>query len=219
MKLTFRLPLLLAFALCSPAAALASDMGVPDFRPSTFDVYVGGYAASNVVRSSYVEDDTFSGDLDGTGYGGGMRLGVDYGTESWVVGLVGDWTFGGPIADEQGVEFKMPNLGTIRARAGGRVGDALIYATGGLASAEMEMKVDVEDFSQRESDWNWGWTIGAGIDYALTDSISMGLEYLYVSVGDYEYEVEDDVGTTYTFEHDIEGIHSFRLGFNYAFHI
>ena len=83
----------------------------------------------------------------------------------------------------------------------------------------MELEVDWVGSNESQSTWTKGWTIGAGVDYALTDSVSIGAEYLYVGLDDVEYTITDLFGERYQFEQDLDGIHSFRLGVNYVFHI
>jgi outer membrane immunogenic protein len=221
---------LAATALCFAAPALASDLGMPaELRPSTFDISLGVFGAGTSVKSDYVgtanEFSEFpyviSGNLDGTAYGLGLRGSVDYGTGGWIVGLVGDWTFGGQVAEDDyySMKLQMPNLGTLRARAGGTYGSALFYLTGGLAQAQTELEVDWVGSNESQSTWTKGWTVGAGVDYALTEAVSIGAEYLYIGLDDVEYTITDLYGQKYHFEQDLDGIHSFRLGVNYTFQI
>lgn len=206
-------------AAASPA--LAADNLVPDFRTSNFEVYVGAFGSGNAMRSEFREtevDDPDSGYLDGTGFGYGVRAGADYVMDGWVLGAVADWSFGTStdIARDAGLDadLAMPNLATIRARAGYTAGSALIYLTGGYAQAEFEYADDAL-LLDSDSDWTAGWTLGAGIDVAVTQQVSLGLEYLYLQLDDLKYSDGDDLEVG----HDLEGIHSIRLGVNYAFQI
>jgi len=230
MKTTVLFPALAAAALCMATAAKASDLDMPpQLRPSTFDISLGVFGAGTAVKSSYVatanELSEFpyevNGDLDGTSYGLGLRGSVDYVTGGWLVGLVGDWTFGGQVAEDDyySTKLQMPNLGTLRARAGGTYGPALFYVTGGLAQEQTELEVGWVGSHQSQSTWTKGWTIGAGVDYALTDAVSIGAEYLYITLDDVDYTITNLEGQRYHFEQDLDGIHSFRLGLNYTFHI
>ena len=38
-------------------------------------------------------------------------------------------------------------------------------------------------------DVNWGWTIGAGVEYGI-DNWSLGLEYLYVDLGEADWDAD-----------------------------
>lgn len=102
-------------------------------------------------------------------------------------------------------------LGLATLRAGALLGDrnqALAYLKGGLAFSEggdLEGECYVTDGSPLEDcgfadsddhDWNIGWTLGAGIEYKLTQNFSLGVEYLYVDLnrngGDLDLEILDE---------------------------
>lgn len=222
MRLLHQLPASLALALMFGGSALAGDYErIPDLRPSTFDVYVGAFAASTTVDSNYTGTAGGKRDLDGTGYGGGIRAGVDYGTDDWLIGVVGDWTFGGKVAEKDNVKltYDVPNLATARLRAGATVGYAVIYATGGYAQAEMTITQENGGEKLSDSGWSSGWTLGGGVDFALTDSLSLGVEYLFINLDDMKYEATNSKGDTYTLKQEMDAIHSVRVGMNYAFHI
>jgi outer membrane immunogenic protein len=217
---------LFAGALAGAAPALAADRLPPEFRSSHFEVYVGVFGAVNAVGSSYSQIDPLdpdiapSGSLNGTAYGIGLRGGADYVLDGWRLGLVGDWNFGGEVESGDGVGLDMPNLYTLRARAGAEVGNALLYVTGGFAGAEMEYSISNEDLDVdgSASDWAYGWTLGAGTDIELTEAVTLGFEYLYVDLDDIDYDIEGGTDPL-SFEQSNEGIHTFRLGVNYAFQI
>lgn len=81
--------------------------------------------------------------------------------------------------------------GSLRARVGTTVGDgALLYATGGVALADVRSTADVVvngapgvAWSGSRSQTRWGWTIGAGTEFKLTDAIGLRAEYLYTDLG------------------------------------
>ena len=94
--------------------------------------------------------------------------------------------------------FEADWFGTIRARLGFAVDNVLIYGTGGAAYGHMEAdgKLVVGDNVWKGSTeaTNWGWTVGAGAEYGI-DNWSLGLEYLYVDLGDAEWDsnvIEDN---------------------------
>jgi hypothetical protein len=109
-----------AMAGITPALAADEDMP-PEFRSSTFEVYMGVFGAADTIRSDYTnnaETDAVEGELDGTGFAYGLRGGFDYVMDGWVLGAVGDWSFGQELASDRlnNVEVALPNLGTLRAR-------------------------------------------------------------------------------------------------------
>jgi len=82
-------------------------------------------------------------------------------------------------------------LGTVRARLGWVVtpdNRLLIYGTGGFAYAGGSSNFSVYDatglyWSGNPSSTRTGWTIGGGVEYAITNNITIRGEYLYVDLG------------------------------------
>lgn len=127
----------------------------------------------------------FSG--SSSGFIGGVQVGYDWQFENnFVLGAVADISASdkgfswrpvpGDEVPDLGGELKY--LGTVRARAGYAWDRALVYAHGGFAYGK------VESYNLPLDANHTGWTIGAGIEYALTDKISFGTEYAYVDLGD-----------------------------------
>lgn len=126
MRKTLFLSALLAGVAAGAAPSMATDADMPpEFRAATFEVYMGVFGAADTLRSNYTEaddgdplTDPVTGDLDGTGFSYGLRGGVDYIMDGWLIGAVGDWSYGGNLASDtfNGVEAGVPNLGTLRAR-------------------------------------------------------------------------------------------------------
>lgn len=89
-------------------------------------------------------------------------------------------------------------FGTVRARVGLPFERALIYATGGLAVGEVKNTFGVSIPGIYNNSWSgrdteWGWTIGGGVEYALTNSISVKAEYLYYDLGDRNIHATDPI--------------------------
>jgi outer membrane immunogenic protein len=83
-------------------------------------------------------------------------------------------------------------LGTVRARVGFVAtpdNRLLIYGTGGFAYAGGSSNFSVYDATQglfwggSPSSTRTGWTVGGGVEYALTNNITIRAEYLYVDLG------------------------------------
>lgn len=70
--------------------------------------------------------------------------------------------------------------GSLRARAGYAFDRALIYVTGGWAMTNFYVK----ELGDREDRSFNGWTIGAGVDYAVTDSVFVRAEYRFTDYSD-----------------------------------
>ena len=83
-------------------------------------------------------------------------------------------------------------LGTTRAEVGFVVtpdNRLQIYATGGVAYGGGSSHFNVYDtvynayWSGNPSSTRVGWTIGAGVEYAVTNNVTIGAEYLYADLG------------------------------------
>lgn len=132
----------------------------------------------------------------------GGQVGVNWQNGNLVLGLVGDWSTG--FSNEEHVNFNSDPDGvnwkgewnwyaTVRGKAGMGVGNALVFATGGIAI------VDV-DYSASEfingnppcslgtencasfSDTKVGLAVGAGAAFPLSDRITAEFEYLYIGL-------------------------------------
>ncbi|WOJ89199.1 porin family protein [Methylocapsa polymorpha] len=81
-------------------------------------------------------------------------------------------------------------IGTVRARAGYALDRLLIYGTGGFAYGQVNDQLQVATgplglgaFSTSHNYTRTGWTAGAGVEYAITNNITLKTEYLYVNLG------------------------------------
>jgi outer membrane immunogenic protein len=122
---------------------------------------------------------------------GGGHLGYDYQFSAIVVGIEAD------INGKTGHGFKFDDQlrptsnwdGSVRGRLGLALTDrSLIYATGGYAfghfSTPQSGAGEPEDPAEEHLGGNHdGWTIGGGINYALSESWSTGIEYRYTDWG------------------------------------
>jgi len=141
-------------------------------------------------------------DISGGGFIGGAQVGYDWQIGNWVIGGVADIAATNHDADISAdidgfgsaeAESKLKYLGTVRARAGYSFDRTLVYGHGGFAYGETEQKIDLggtELFN--ESQGRTGWTAGAGVEFAVTNRISVGTEYSYVDLG--EERVFEDAG-------------------------
>lgn len=137
------------------------------------------------------------GDDNGDGFVGGGQIGYNYQIGSFVVGVEADlqWAdLGGsdgaasvplaytavgfrPAGAVGGIDW----FGTVRARVGVAFDRALIYATGGFAYGGADD--DNDDFGLVNSDdVRTGWTLGAGVEYAFTNNLTLGVEGLWVNL-------------------------------------
>ena len=85
------------------------------------------------------------------------------------------------------------------------------YLTGGLAFAHNTVETDVPaDASDDQT--HVGWTVGAGVEFAATENLSIDVLYRYSDYGDATYDLgvgpEGDIGLT---------SHALTVGLNFGF--
>jgi outer membrane immunogenic protein len=145
--------------------------------------YIGVNGGGGWGRSDWTQTGNF--DLSGGMVGG--TAGYNWQTGAWVFGLEGDldWsningnTFLGCVP---GCKTTNNWLGTARGRVGYAFDRVLPYVTGGLAVGEVQ--ADVAGINVA-TNTNTGWTVGAGVEYAITNNWSAKAEYLYVDLGNF----------------------------------
>jgi opacity protein-like surface antigen len=144
---------------------------------------------------------------------GGAVFGVTVGYNSqfdriWVFGLEGDLSLATASGDaRQILPFNVNQvastredwLSTARVRLGVTPADRwLVYATGGLAVADVEASVTPSNLFTSERHVRAGWTAGGGVEAAITDKVSAKLEYLHVGLEDHAYFVPTPNNPTQT---------------------
>lgn len=149
--------------------------------------------------------------LNPNGYVAGGHAGFNYQTGSLVLGLEGDFSYFRLRASSAGT-FPFPStlaggvlgpptltfsatteistdwLLTVRPRAGFAVGNALFYATGGLAVTNEKVSqiagvLSGASFTSTISETRVGWTVGGGLEYMLTPNWTIRAEYLHLDFG------------------------------------
>lgn len=150
------------------------------------------------------EGDGGGGDLDG--FLGGALAGYNFQTDMIVLGVEGD-VGGGDVNGNGAVGAPPPQPASyytydldwnahLRARAGVAVDKALFFVAGGLAVARHTLSAEENNQSHGDdSQTHTGWTIGAGVEYGLTDNLLLRAEYLYDDYGSQTYS--DDEGDEY----------------------
>ncbi|QPC93349.1 outer membrane protein [Mesorhizobium sp. INR15] len=79
-------------------------------------------------------------------------------------------------------------FGSVNAKAGFSMDRMLVYGIGGIAFAGIETS---QAPSLAETKTSVGWTIGAGVDYALTDKFVVGAQYRYYDFGSEHFDTPD----------------------------
>ena len=112
---------------------------------------------------------------------GGVVAGFNYQVDSFVLGIEGDWAFGG-TGCRQRRSGRTDRLSLQRPRHRCAPAPAsptttrLLYLTGGLAVVDTEFGGHVGPIGastiESDSAWVYGWTIGGGMEHAFTDSFT-----------------------------------------------
>jgi len=176
----------------------ASDTGLSFVDPAA--IFAGYFAAGGNVTPN----------LNPSGLIGGGQIGFNWNlSPSWVVGLVADFqgsgikdsatntvTPPGFLTSLQSNSEQIDWFGTLRAKLGFALNNWLLYGTGGLAYGRVAtsgcicfgtIPAGPMNFTGSNSATNIGWAVGAGLNYGLTSNWIVGIEYLYVDLGNVSY--------------------------------
>jgi outer membrane immunogenic protein len=156
----------------------------------------------------------------------GIEADISYTDRSTTQSYFSPVTFGAALAGTRSTFSQdLEYFGTVRGRLGVAFDRALIYATGGLAYGEVSYQADFFNspgalqFTGRKSGVEVGYTIGAGVEYAFTNNITLKAEYLYYDLGSQDVLVNAIPGVglnSYTSRFETNG-HIARVGLNYKF--
>ena len=201
--------LMMAATATSSAADLAMKAPVaPASAWSWTGFYVGGNIGGGVASSQFGDGCQFcASTTPTTGYfTGGAQVGYNYQLGNGLVGVEadvnGNSNFKGGILgtdDDPAIRVKsnMDVSGTIRARAGLVVGNAMVYTTGGAAWGKVHQTgIEFHNNTQNanfgtpdgttanSSRTLWGGVVGAGVEFALSPMVTVGGEFLHTAYAD-----------------------------------
>jgi outer membrane immunogenic protein len=191
----------LLLSIVAAGQAFAADLPLPARLPSTsyFPApynWGGGYFGLNggyaVGSSDWTLGALSTGNFKTNGFLFGGTLGGNFQYSHVVVGLEADLDWSGltgtssvglcapPVAGFA-CKTKSDWLSTARFRAGYAFDRFLLFATGGLAIANVELVIT--NPAATDSKVEAGWTAGGGIEYAFADMWTAKIEYLFVDFG------------------------------------
>lgn len=128
----------------------------------------------------------------------GVQVGNNWQSGNFVYGVVADWSTGFEqtenvtFSGSDGViwEGKWNSYGTIRGRAGIAAGDALVFATAGIAIIDADYRANEVDTGGDSdcathdcalfNDTSIGFAGGVGVGTPVGDKMHMTFEYLYI---------------------------------------
>jgi outer membrane immunogenic protein len=229
----------MATAATKPASAAGPSFDWSGFYAGAVVGYGWGSSDWNDIFGTYQNgpDDIYRTHLLGAspdGVLGGGTLGYSFQRGSLVYGVEGDFAFTG-MSDQGHCFGNVDNysatcatdtkwVSTVAARLGWAMNRALIFGKGGLAVGRFEY--DIGDFVNFDapnyntsSETRVGWTIGGGVEYAITDSISVKMEYDYMDFGTDRvgFRAPCDCEAT-PFKTDIDqSMHTLKAGLNFQF--
>jgi outer membrane immunogenic protein len=184
---------LAAAAVAATTAVHAADLIIDEPAPvgvvdvggnwdGPFIGIFGGYG------SLVADDQTDEPVIDLAGWLVGASLGANFTLADGIVaGVVGDLAWSNIAGDDGiGYEVDVDWVGSLRARIGFDGGAFLPYLTGGLAVAGATID-ETNNGTPAESNTHIGWTVGAGVEFAATENLSIDLLYRYTDYGAQTY--------------------------------
>ncbi len=229
--------------------SILSLLAVPASAQDYYSDFAGPYVGASVGFGSHHNDVTNQAGIEvkdtDTAVAFGGYAGYNWLFSCFLLGLETDfnWLNSSPtgydieigptgLTETAALTSKMDWFGTTRVRAGYLIqSNWLLYATGGLAYAKIDHKLNdncvgcgnsifnLGPFSQSNSDTKTGGTVGAGTEYFFTPHWGLRAEALFVDLGSstHTYVITSPIGTgtsTSKFEDDFwVG----RIGITYAF--
>ncbi len=132
--------------------------------------------------------------------------------------------YGRTYGAEGYLSSKVSSFGTVRARLGYGFDRSLLYVTGGYAFGRVKTSGYLDLYSGYSSESTSfsrsnnmsGFTVGAGLEYMLTQNLSFKTEYLYVDLGKKSVGTYDTGKSGATSRVDAR-FHLVRAGLNYRF--
>lgn len=159
-----------------PAAPVADVAPVFTWTGPYFGVQGGGaWLDGDFSAGGLSASEDFDGGIFGAFVGYNWQF-----SNGFVAGIEGDVDYNWNEETLGGVDIGTDWSGSVRARVGYAFDRALIYAAGGWTVTNAY----VDGGGVDEDETFNGWTIGAGLDYAVTDNIFGRLEYRYNDFGD-----------------------------------
>ncbi len=236
---------LLVAAIAQPAGAAdlwgpnygsIKDAPPPVYAFTWTGFYVGGHAGLMTGNTEGTPDFKCGGDPDcrlaerifstdydmnGAFYGG--QIGYNYQFGAAVVGIEG--SFSGSSAEGDGPagpllitsKRELDWLATVTGRIGYAMGRSLVYAKGGVAWGELQTDVRFGGLTVLSGDeTHVGWTAGLGVEHALTDRVTVRIEYAHIDLGSEDHTLK--FGGDPVLKSEVEAeFDTLSLGVNYKF--
>jgi outer membrane immunogenic protein len=205
--------------------------------------YAGLNAGYGTSRNHSREDKNLAGIFAGgdqftladAGAIAGAQAGHNWQMGNVVVGLEADWQWSNEadtycrftsscMQNDFHVTHELSSFATLRARLGYADGEALWYATAGVATGNFRSTAGEVIFAPGPtasfSHTNSGWTAGGGVETALVGNVTGRIEYVYLNLGNttdvFALPPAAGISPVVTINSQIRD-HIFRAGVNYRF--
>ncbi len=185
--------------------------------------HIGNAASSNRWQSATGTGSEFAGSFTAGGLVNGFQAGYNRQWGQWVVGVEAEAS----LADIAGsarcanaiylCDSPIDGLGTLTLRGGYAFGRLLAYGKAGGALMHERLKMTpMPGAGQTETlvgkAWRAGWTVGGGLEYALTPSLSAKVEYDYLKF-DGDFTMNGNEGNTINVAL-AQQVHLIKVGLN-----
>jgi outer membrane immunogenic protein len=205
---------------------------------SSQDPYFAAPTAPGGLSYCWSDSNCGSKSQTATGLLGGLQIGYNFQSGQMVYGVETDFalstakrTVSGPngafnaFAGNWSAETGSRWFGTARLRIGYAFDSTLVYATGGVAYADMRNSFKEGDAAfatfpwTAAAGWRAGWTLGGGVEYAVARNWSVKAEGLFYDLGRKDHVATDTSipGDAYGVTDHMTGVVA-RIGLNYMFH-
>ena len=193
--------------------------------------------------STFTNPDRTINNYGVNGFLGGLQIGYNYQTGPWVWGVEAQASWAG-IRGSDACPFFLGKAtcrtnvdapGSFAVRFGGTIDRAMLYVKGGLAWAYERHRISSTNFASfdgvgfgaysiEQKHWRWGGMLGAGVEFAFTNSISGKLEYNYMDFGTRTYTFAFPGAFPFILSETVDvkirqNIHLVKVGLNYRFDV
>lgn len=205
----------MVFAATSTYAAdLVTEAPAPiAAAPVAYDwtgIYIGaqvGYGWADYDRE--LIGGGFSNNYDGDGWLGGVFIGYNHQySNNVVIGVETDINYADVSGNDAGAGGTLDQtdidwVGSLRARLGYSFDRLHVFATGGLGYARFE-HTNFNAAGQTTNHTETGWTAGAGLEYAVTNSVAVRAEYRYYDFGSYSVTAPTNAVAPYSVDSTLQ---------------
>lgn len=201
----------LSFFSAAHAADLIVDqpappVGIVDVSNTWDGIYVGAFVGGvwGTLTDETAVTPLLTTTTDHSGWEVGVNIGADFTlTDGIVAGIVGDIAWvdsnadGTPVTPLTTFNHKLDWRGSIRGKLGFDGGQFMPYLTAGVAFAHGNATfTDITPTTFTDEQTHVGWTVGAGVEFAVADRVSIDLLYRYTDYGTKDYTLAPPTPTS-----------------------